>query len=128
MKRLIESLTQASNQIDNENEAAAKNQGDVIASLLSEEQVAEFKEEFNKFDENGDGIITTDELAVVMKNLGQNPTEQQLKDMVEEVDIDKNGTIEFGEFIMMMTKLIGSADATESVKEADATESVKEEQ
>ncbi|GMI44563.1 hypothetical protein TrCOL_g2357 [Triparma columacea] len=126
MKRLIESLTQASNQIDNENETAAKNQGDVIASLLSEEQVAEFKEEFNKFDENGDGTITTDELAVVMKNLGQNPTEQQLKDMVEEVDIDKNGTIEFGEFIMMMTKLIGSADATESVKEADAIESVKE--
>ena len=117
MKRLIESLTQASHQIDQDNkaeeESGKQNQGDVIASLLSEEQVAEFKEEFNKFDENGDGTVTTEELAVVMKNLGQNPTEEQLKDMVEEVDIDKNGTIEFGEFIMMMTKLMGGAATTE---------------
>mmetsp|Transcript_22886 Transcript_22886/g.47475 ORF Transcript_22886/g.47475 Transcript_22886/m.47475 type:complete len:520 (-) Transcript_22886:80-1639(-) len=105
MKRLIESLTQASKQIDRENGVGASND---LASLLSDEQVAEFKGEFNKFDENGDGTITTEELSVVMNNLGQHPTEQQLKDMVEEVDIDKNGTIEFGEFIVMMAKLMGA--------------------
>ena len=109
MKRLIESLTGAAKQIDKEAlEEAALEKGGAIESLLSEEQIAGFKEEFNKFDENGDGTITTDELSVVMNNLGQHPTEQQLKDMVAEVDMDKNGTIEFGEFIVMMAKLLGS--------------------
>jgi calmodulin len=33
-----------------------------------------------------------------MRALGQNPTEQELLDMVNEVDIDGSGTIDFGEF------------------------------
>ena len=34
--------------------------------------------------------------------LGKNPTEEELLGLVMEVDIDGNGTIEFGEFIDLM--------------------------
>lgn len=40
------------------------------------------------FDKDGDGTITTKELGTVMRSLGQNPTESELQDMVNEVDID----------------------------------------
>lgn len=50
------------------------------------------------------GTITTKELGTVMRSLGQNPTEAELQDMISEVDVDKNGTIEFQEFLSLMAR------------------------
>ena len=48
----------------------------------------EFKEAFSLFDKDGDGCITSRELGTVMRSLGQNPTEAELQDMINEVDSD----------------------------------------
>lgn len=50
--------------------------------------LSEFKEAFSLFDKDGDGTITTKELGTVMRSLGQNPTEAELSDMINEVDAD----------------------------------------
>eukprot|EP00976_Prorocentrum_cordatum_P032308 656961-Prorocentrum_minimum.AAC.2 len=50
------------------------------------------------------GTITTKELGTVMRSLGQNPTEAELQDMINEVDADGNGTIDFPEFLSLMAK------------------------
>ena len=39
------------------------------------EQVAMYKEAFDVFDTSGDGSISLKELATVMRQLGQNPTD-----------------------------------------------------
>ena len=75
-----------------------------MADTLTDEQIAEFKEAFALFDKDGDGTITTKELGTVMRSLGQNPTEAELQDMVNEVDADGNGTIDFPEFLTMMAR------------------------
>ena len=54
----------------------------------------EFKEAFSLFDKDGDGTITTKELGTVMRSLGQNPTEAELQDMINEVDADGKFTME----------------------------------
>merc|ERR1712171_23550 len=77
-----------------------------MADQLTEEQIAEFKEAFSLFDKDGDGTITTKELGTVMRSLGQNPTEAELADMINEVDADGNGTIDFPEFLTMMARKI----------------------
>uniref|UniRef100_A0A7N8YN03 Calmodulin 1a n=1 Tax=Mastacembelus armatus TaxID=205130 RepID=A0A7N8YN03_9TELE len=71
----------------------------------------EFKEAFSLFDKDGDGTITTKELGTVMRSLGQNPTEAELQDMINEevdemireADIDGDGQVNYEEFVQMMT-------------------------
>ena len=52
--------------------------------------VLEFREAFSLFDKDGDGTITCKELGTVMRSLGQNPTDDELQDMIHEVDADGN--------------------------------------
>ena len=47
------------------------------------------------FDKDGDGTITTKELGTVMRSLGQNPTEEELHEMINEVDVDGEKTLNF---------------------------------
>jgi calmodulin len=64
------------------------------------------------------GSITTQELGTVMRSLGQNPTEAELKDMIHEVDADGDGTIDFAEFLDLMARKMKDADSDEELKEA----------
>lgn len=41
------------------------------------------------------GDISAEELGEVMRSLGQNPTETELRDMIDELDLDRTGTIDF---------------------------------
>jgi calmodulin len=44
--------------------------------------------------------------------------ETELRDMVNEVDQDGNGTIEFNEFLQMMSKKMKGADGEDELREA----------
>merc|ERR1719401_1086020 len=81
-----------------------------MADQLTEEQIAEFKEAFSLFDKDGDGTVTTKELGTVMRSLGQNPTEAELQDMINEVDAEGNGTIDFPEFLSLMARKMKDTD------------------
>uniref|UniRef100_A0A336KJR2 CSON004991 protein n=1 Tax=Culicoides sonorensis TaxID=179676 RepID=A0A336KJR2_CULSO len=85
---------------------------------LNDEQVSEFKEAFMLFDKDEDGTISVTELGVVMRSLGQRPTETELRDMVNEWDENGNGTIEFNEFLQMMSKKLTFSDGEDELKEA----------
>ncbi|KAG6525769.1 hypothetical protein ZIOFF_015739 [Zingiber officinale] len=90
-----------------------------MALLLSEEQITEFQEAFCLFDRDGDGRITLEELGAVIKSLGQSPSEEELREMIQEIDADGNGTIEFGEFLNLMAKKAKeTTNVEEELKEA----------
>jgi calmodulin len=89
-----------------------------MADQLTEEQIAEFKEAFSLFDKDGNGTITTKELGTVMRSLGQNPTEAELMDMIQEIDTSGSGTVEFPEFLTMMARKMKDVDSEEEIIEA----------
>ncbi|CAL5413408.1 unnamed protein product [Camellia sinensis] len=117
-----------------------------MANVLNADQIVEFQEAFSLFDKDGDGCITVEELATVIRSLDQNPTEEELQDMISEVDSDGNGTIEFTEFLNLMANkmkfgrvkktekneeeaklgLFGIEKYTKGLKETDAEEELKE--
>ena len=88
------------------------------ADQLTEEQIAEFKEAFSLLDKNGDGTITTTELGTVMSSLGQNPTEAELMDIINDIDSNGNGAIDFPEFLTMMARKMKDNDSEEELLEA----------
>ncbi|KAK1332311.1 hypothetical protein QTO34_006984 [Cnephaeus nilssonii] len=72
---------------------------------LTEEQKNEFKAAFDIFVLGAeDGCISTKELGKVMRMLGQNPTPEELQEMIDEVDEDGSGTVDFEEFLVMMVR------------------------
>mmetsp|Transcript_16060 Transcript_16060/g.17835 ORF Transcript_16060/g.17835 Transcript_16060/m.17835 type:complete len:192 (-) Transcript_16060:69-644(-) len=98
--------------------ANPKNMSTSAKDSLTEEQKAEFREAFNLFDKDCDGSITTKELGTVMRSLGQKPTDSQLVDMINEVDVDGDGQIDFEEFLEMMAKKMKDVDTDHEIREA----------
>merc|ERR1712010_149139 len=83
---------------------------------LSEEQMDEIREAFNLFDGDASGAIDARELKAAMRALGFEVKNEELKKMVSDVDNDGNGTIEFGEFLQMMTGKMGEKDSREDIE------------
>jgi calmodulin len=73
-----------------------------MADQLTEEQINEFKEAFSLFDKDDTGTIATKTLGTVIRSLGQNPTEGELVDLLNEIDPDGKRTIDFPEFLSIM--------------------------
>jgi len=88
---------------------------------LTKEQIAEFKDAFSLFDEDGDGTITTKELSTVMRNLGEKVTDKEAADLIAEVDVDGSGAIDFEEFCELMQKKMA-----ESAEEGGCLEAFRE--
>ena len=83
---------------------------------LDQIQTAEFRQAFDEFDRDGSGAISSKELLYVMRAMGQNPTEEELNNMIMEVDLDGNGTIEFPEFLEMMKQKATEVDQEGELK------------
>jgi calmodulin len=71
---------------------------------LSEEQIAEARNAFNLFDQNGDGAITMNELASVLQALGEDASPAEVADLMASADADQNGDIDFPEFLSLMAR------------------------
>jgi calmodulin len=54
----------------------------------------EMRMAFEVFDRDGSGTISSEELQLVMKQLGENLTDREIQEMVEEADKDGDGTID----------------------------------
>uniref|UniRef100_A0A1I8GGL5 Calmodulin n=1 Tax=Macrostomum lignano TaxID=282301 RepID=A0A1I8GGL5_9PLAT len=78
---------------------------------LTPSQLADIRESFKLFDKNGDGFISAEELEEAMKTLGQNPSAEELQDIMRQVDRDGNGSIDFDEFVHMMSERVISEEA-----------------
>lgn len=99
-------------------QAAKSLRSSSVADQLTEEQIKELRQSFAIFDKDGDDAISAKDLGTVMRALGQNPSEGELQDMINEVDLDGSGTIYFSEFVTL--------NAHRELKDVDSEEEIRE--
>merc|ERR1712154_643083 len=63
---------------------------------------AELKEAFRVHDKEANGFITTDQLREIIAELDTRLTSEDLDGIIEEIDEDGSGTMDFDEFCQMM--------------------------
>ena len=88
-----------------------------MAEYLSQKQLNEMQEIFNLCDADHDKKLTTRELGTIMRGLGQKPSEIELQETVNEVNLDGDGKIDFKEFIRVMTRKMKDTDLDQEMKD-----------
>ncbi|GBG31054.1 Calmodulin [Hondaea fermentalgiana] len=73
-----------------------------LAENFSEEQLFDFREQFERFDEDHSGEMDTDELTEAMRALGDEISHKTALALIKEVDVDNSGEICFAEFVQIM--------------------------
>lgn len=63
---------------------------------------------FALLDKDGDGFLSSQDLAEDLKIYGTNSSETELKEILNEVDINHDGKIDYREFDIMMRKQINA--------------------
>jgi len=90
---------------------------DEIADELPPEQIAVLRKAFDSFDREKSGSIPTDMVADILRLMGQPFNKKILDELIEEVDADKSGRLEFEEFVTLAAKFIVEEDAEALEKE-----------
>merc|ERR1712066_711823 len=67
-----------------------------------EQMKEELKEAFRIYDKEWQGFITNDVLKEILREIDSSLTENDLDHIIEEVDEDGSGTMDFDEFVEMM--------------------------
>uniref|UniRef100_A0A1W7RAV8 Calglandulin n=1 Tax=Hadrurus spadix TaxID=141984 RepID=A0A1W7RAV8_9SCOR len=69
----------------------------------AEKMQQELREAFRLYDKEGNGYINVSDLRQILRALDDKLTEDELDDMIAEIDTDGSGTVDFEEFMEMMT-------------------------
>ncbi|KAJ9543138.1 hypothetical protein OSB04_022845 [Centaurea solstitialis] len=77
----------------------------VIADFLSNEEVEDIKETFKKIDTDDDGIVTVEELKTGLQKLNTQLAESEAQLLIEAVDTNGKGTLDYGEFVAISLHL-----------------------
>lgn len=77
----------------------------IVHNMVKKEETEEFRKLFMEFDANGDGHLTKDELvAGLSKAMGSEEAKKEVERVMEYIDVDGNGFIEYEEFLRAAMK------------------------
>ena len=88
-----------------------------MADLISGDKINEIMDAFNSMADSK-GVVQTKRLGDVLKALGENPTKEEVQDMINEVDKEGLGVVKFPTFLAMMASKLDNLVAEDEIREA----------
>jgi Ca2+-binding EF-hand superfamily protein len=97
----------------------SKHEDSALSREFSEDEMVDFRAAFNMFDIDGGGTIETHELKEVLTQLGEAPTDDDIREMIILVDENEDGVVDFDEFITLMRLRMGDSgeDAEQNLRD-----------
>jgi centrin-1 len=86
-----------------------------VRNGLTEDIVLEIKEAFDNYDTDKSGNISINELKDALLGMGIDAKASTLVTMMNEIDKDKSGTIDFEEFFNVITFQMGDSDSKDDL-------------
>lgn len=75
------------------------------ASQLPEDLLEIYEEAFYLLDSHNTGVIGKKEVGIVMRAIGQEPTEEEIANLVKEVDRAETGRLSFNDFLALLAHI-----------------------
>ncbi|OCT98130.1 calcium-binding protein 7 isoform X2 [Xenopus laevis] len=86
---------------------------------LPEDEIEEIREAFKVFDRDGNGFISKQELGTAMRSLGYMPNEVELEVIIQRLDMDGDGQVDFEEFVTLLGPKITTSGIPDKFHGAD---------
>ncbi|XP_072273391.1 calcium-binding protein 5 isoform X2 [Pyxicephalus adspersus] len=95
---------------------------------LGTDEIEELRDAFVEFDKDKDGFITCKDLGNLMRIMGYMPTEMELIELSQQINMNLGGRVDFQDFVDLMTPklleetagMIGVKELRDAFKEFDA--------
>ncbi|OCT58812.1 hypothetical protein XELAEV_18001300mg [Xenopus laevis] len=95
---------------------------------LGADEIEELRDAFVEFDKDKDGFITCKDLGNLMRIMGYMPTEMELIELSQQINMNLGGRVDFQDFVDLMTPklleetagMIGMKEMRDAFKEFDA--------
>ncbi|KAG7322833.1 hypothetical protein KOW79_014179 [Hemibagrus wyckioides] len=95
---------------------------------LRPEELEELREAFTEFDKDKDGLLNCKDLGVCMRTMGYMPTEMELIELSQQVNMNMGGHVDFDDFVELMgpkllaetADMIGMKELRDAFKEFDS--------
>ncbi|XP_018619983.1 calcium-binding protein 5b [Scleropages formosus] len=96
-------------------------------SLLTDDEIEELREAFQEFDKDKDGLISCKDLGNLMRTMGFMPTEMELIELSQNINMNLGGRVDFEDFVELMAPkllaetagMIGLKELKDAFKEFD---------
>ncbi len=101
----LDEVQKMMNEIEPKNEGSIGFEGfiELMARKIKETEVQdELKEAFKTFDRGGKGYYTLDDLRAMVYQYGERMSEDEIKKMFQEQDVNKNRQITYDEFVRII--------------------------
>lgn len=85
---------------------------------LTEEQIKDFRETFKYFDKDKDGKLSKQDFKACVCSLGEDIDDKEVEKVFAVVDTDKDGFVEFNEFLGYMRRIGSEGSGYEDVMES----------
>ena len=85
---------------------------------ISENKIKEYKSVFDLNDNNKDGNVTLDELANILKAINISSSDEEIKEIIMELELEGNDKINFANFVSIVNRRDKDVDNEEEVIKA----------
>ncbi|KAM9463004.1 calcium-binding protein 5a [Clarias gariepinus] len=92
--------------------------GGKFERALADDEIAELLEAFEEFDKDKDGLISCKDLGNLMRTMGYMPTEMELIELGQTINMNLGGQVDFEDFVdLMAPKLMAETAGMIGMKE-----------